>query len=66
RVIADERDDKETKRSYARHVRNYVVWWENEQSRLASECPTRPRIPALPITPAKVVLFLDYETTREK
>ncbi|KIJ04442.1 hypothetical protein PAXINDRAFT_22268 [Paxillus involutus ATCC 200175] len=66
RISAEERADKETKRSYERHVQNYVAWWENEQSRLACEDPARPLIPAFPITPAKVVLFLDYETTREK
>ncbi|KAH7904163.1 hypothetical protein BJ138DRAFT_964470, partial [Hygrophoropsis aurantiaca] len=61
-----ERDDKQTKASYERHVNSYQRWWDGNQSRLMAENPSRTTIPAFPIVAAKVVMFLDYETTREK
>ncbi|KAK7056117.1 hypothetical protein R3P38DRAFT_1377096 [Favolaschia claudopus] len=63
-IAADEQSDKETARSYARQVTNYQVWWDGNQAQLAATNPSRVVIPAFPIIPAKVVLFLQYETTR--
>jgi hypothetical protein len=59
-------DDSQTGGTYARHVTRYQVWWESDQ---ASRCAAEPgytAIPPFPVTAAKVVMFLEYETTREK
>ncbi|KAK6974833.1 hypothetical protein R3P38DRAFT_3479541 [Favolaschia claudopus] len=63
-VAAEELSDKETARSYARQVTNYQVWWDENQAKLAADDPRRIVLPAYPIIPAKVALFLQYETTR--
>jgi hypothetical protein len=66
RVIAQEQDDKETKRAYSRHLAAYQTWWEQYQARVMAADPDRTYIPALPITVSKVVMFLDYESKRPK
>jgi hypothetical protein len=58
--------DKTTKRIYDRVLENYCTWWVQDQARAVAEDPDRVVVPALPITPAKVVLFLDHEMNREK
>ena len=61
-------EGKGTKRAYERHTLAYEEWWAKnevcraEDARLKGE-PFNP-IAAHPITPNKVVLFLNYETTR--
>lgn len=56
--VAQEQDDKQTKPSYARHIKNYEAWW-NQSLHWTSR-----NVPAFPITAAKATLFLDYETMR--
>ncbi|KAJ7742819.1 hypothetical protein B0H16DRAFT_1860573 [Mycena metata] len=63
-VSAQEQSDKETAGTYKRHFTNYQVWWDGSQSSLKAQNPSHSIIPALPIIPAKVTLFLEYETTR--
>ncbi|KAK7028398.1 hypothetical protein R3P38DRAFT_923774 [Favolaschia claudopus] len=63
-IAAEEQSDKETARNYARQVTNYQLWWDGNQAQLATKDPARVMIPAFPIIPAKVALFLQYETTR--
>ena len=66
RVIAQEQDDKETKRAYSRHLAAYQTCWEQYQACVMAADPDRAYIPALPITVSKVVMFLDYESKRPK
>jgi hypothetical protein len=66
RVIAQEQDDKETKRAYSRHLAAYQTWWEQYQACVMAADPDRTYIPALPITVSKAVMFLDYESKRPK
>jgi hypothetical protein len=63
-VAAEEQSDKETGATYARQVRNYQAWWDASQAALLTADPSHIVIPAFPIIPAKVTLFLEYETTR--
>ncbi|KAJ7849025.1 hypothetical protein B0H13DRAFT_1906414 [Mycena leptocephala] len=63
-VAAEEQSDKETGATYARQVRNYQMWWEASQAALLIAEPSHIVIPAFPIIPAKVTVFLEYETTR--
>ena len=58
--------DSQTGAAYARHVARYRAWWESDQ---ASRCKAEPGytpIPPLPVTVAKVVMFMEHETTQEK
>ena len=61
-----EMEGKGTGKCYPRQVRNYRVWFEEEQSRIAASDPSRTALPAFPITAAKVAAFLHNESTREK
>ncbi|KAJ7476527.1 hypothetical protein FB451DRAFT_943087, partial [Mycena latifolia] len=63
-IAAEEQSDKETGTTYARHFKNYLGWWDDRQARFLHNDPAYTVIPALPIIPAKVTLFLEYETTR--
>lgn len=63
-IAAEEQSDKETGVTYTRHVNNYQLWWDASQARLLLDDPFHTVIPALPIIPSKVTLFLEYETTR--
>jgi hypothetical protein len=63
-VAAEEQSDKETGTTYVRQVRNYQTWWDASQAALLTADPCHIVIPAFPIIPAKVTLFLEYETTR--
>lgn len=66
RLAAEERADKGTNNAYARHVRNYVTYWDRYQAEMVADNPAWTSVPALPISAAKVLIFLDYERTREK
>ncbi|PPR03148.1 hypothetical protein CVT24_012765 [Panaeolus cyanescens] len=55
--------NKDTKRAYSRHVKNYVTWWDNDQLKHKDKSS---RVPAHPITASKVVVFLNYEFDRKK
>jgi hypothetical protein len=66
KVLEQEGVDKTTKRLYDRALQNYCIWWDQNQARVVASNLHLVTIPALPITAAKVVLFLQYEMTREK
>jgi hypothetical protein len=57
---------KGTDEAYPRHVKNYMKFWEADQDRRIEEDPNYVRIPAHPIIPEKVSLFLQHEITRNK
>jgi hypothetical protein len=59
-------DDSQTGGTYARHVTRYQVWWESDQANRCVAEPGYTAIPPFPVTAAKVVMFLEYETSREK
>lgn len=59
--------DKQTAATYARHYGSYTIWWDSDQAaRVKSNPDEISAIPALPITAAKVAMFLEYESTRQK
>ncbi|KAG1817805.1 hypothetical protein DFJ58DRAFT_888716 [Suillus subalutaceus] len=66
RLAAEERADKGTNEAYARHVRNYIAYWDRYQAEMVADTPAWTSVPALPISAAKVFIFLNYERTREK
>jgi hypothetical protein len=61
-----EQSGKQTMKTYRRHLKSYVAWWERTQADVTANDPTRIFVPAMPITAAKVTLFLQHESTREK
>jgi len=65
-VAAKEQSDKATRVAYQRHINAYGEWWENYQARAMAADPSRCYIPAFPITCPKVVMFLQYESSRPK
>ncbi|KAF8177962.1 hypothetical protein K438DRAFT_1978281 [Mycena galopus ATCC 62051] len=64
--IAKEQEDKETNlgSSCARHVRHYEEYWLTTFYAAGDPAAGRAAIPAHPITTAKAVIFLQYESTR--
>lgn len=66
RLAVDERADKGTNGAYARHVRNYTLYWDRHQCEMVAQDPTWTPVPAMPITAAKALIFLNQERTREK
>ncbi|KAJ7774075.1 hypothetical protein B0H16DRAFT_1450877 [Mycena metata] len=65
-ILAKNQERKATGETYARHYKGYSIWFDTEQARLAQQDSNYAVIPSLPITPAKVTLFLNYEMTRPK
>lgn len=63
-IAAEEQSDKETGAIYARHVKNYQLWWESDQANLLRDNASHVVIPAFPVIPSKATLYLEYETTR--
>ena len=63
-VRAKEQDDKETKKNYARHVKHYQEFWLTTSYAVGDPATGRAPIPAFPITVAKAVIFLQFESTR--
>ena len=57
---------KVTKGKYDRYLEAYISWWDANQRQAVRSDMSRVAIPALPVTVAKAVLFLKYESTREK
>ena len=57
---------KGTGSTYDRHVRRYTEFWDQYQAELSVVNPSRISIPSFPITAAKVAMFLQHESTREK
>jgi len=66
RQVQLEQSDKQTARTYSLAIQSYEKWWCQYQTQLHAEDPQWTTIPAFPITAAKVVMFLEYETTRPK
>jgi hypothetical protein len=66
RQVALEQHDKQTARTYSLAVSSYEKWWGQYQMQLRAEDPQWTTIPAFPITAAKAVMFLEYETSRPK
>lgn len=58
--------DKQTGPVYARAVASYEKWWAGYQLQFLAADPSYTVIPAFPVTAAKAVMFLDYETGRPK
>ncbi|KAJ7154430.1 hypothetical protein C8R43DRAFT_885108 [Mycena crocata] len=63
---AKDQSGKGTGKSYGRHVNSYQAWWDQHEVEKVLKDPRLVAIPALPITAAKVAMFLQYESTREK
>jgi hypothetical protein len=61
-----EQTDKQTARTYRLAVESYEKWWGTYQTQQRAADPEWTVIPAFPVTAPKVVMFLDYETTRPK
>ncbi|GJJ12186.1 hypothetical protein Clacol_006427 [Clathrus columnatus] len=53
--------DTTTQRQYQSYIRAYVDWWEHEQYEHVQA--KRQTIPAFPIVPGKVALFLSIQFT---
>ncbi|KAF5377311.1 hypothetical protein D9615_006350 [Tricholomella constricta] len=57
---------KGTESAYARHIKNYVAFWVEDQARRQEENPLWIAMNAHPITVTKAAIFLEHETTRNK
>ncbi|KAK7049043.1 hypothetical protein R3P38DRAFT_3345932 [Favolaschia claudopus] len=62
--VQQNQEGKSTGETYKRHYNNYIFWFDSRETLRVQNDPSYQRIPALPITVAKVVLFLNYEMTR--
>ncbi|KAK7024129.1 hypothetical protein R3P38DRAFT_3270510 [Favolaschia claudopus] len=62
--VQQNQEGKSTGDTYKRHYSNYILWFDGRETLRAQKDRSYQRIPALPITVAKVVLFLDYEMKR--
>lgn len=58
--------DTQTQQTYSRYVAAYQKWWETDQWLRVQRDPTYTAISPFPILASKVVLFLNFETSREK
>jgi hypothetical protein len=65
-MLNQEGADKTTAAIYDRCLKTYCEWWSQDQLRVVANDPRRVAIPALPITVAKVMVYLKHEMTREK
>jgi hypothetical protein len=65
-IRAKEQENKETPTTYSRHVNTYQAWWDVAETTKVLQNRSLVALPALPIIAAKVAMFLQYETTREK
>jgi hypothetical protein len=61
-----EQSSKATKAKYERYLHAYETWWDANQAQIVRSDSSRVAIPALPITVAKVAMFLNYESNRER
>jgi hypothetical protein len=57
---------KGTEAAYARHVKNYIEFWDAHQASRLQDNPMWVVMPAHPITATKVAVFLESESTRCK
>jgi hypothetical protein len=65
-IRAKEQEDKVTPKTYEHHYNCYEAWWNAAEVAKVTQNPRLVALPAMPIIAAKVVMFLQYETTREK
>ncbi|KAJ7610445.1 hypothetical protein FB45DRAFT_875800 [Roridomyces roridus] len=65
-VVSENQELKQTGRIYGRHYQSYIKWFEASEASRVEADPSYAPIPALPITVAKVTLYLDHEMTRPK
>lgn len=65
-ALTKRQSDTQTKKTYNRYVEAYQKWWDLDQFARHHQNPDYATIPAFPILPGKVVLFLKHETTRGK
>ncbi|KAJ7614944.1 hypothetical protein FB45DRAFT_873810 [Roridomyces roridus] len=65
-VVAKSQDNTQTGAIYLRHYKAYIDWFTKSEARRVEDDVSYTPIPPLPITVAKVTLFLDYEMTRPK
>ncbi|KAK7027698.1 hypothetical protein R3P38DRAFT_3190769 [Favolaschia claudopus] len=66
KIRAKEQEDKGTSQTYERHFRSYQAWWDSSEAAKVAQNSRLAALPAMPITAAKVSMFLAYESTREK
>jgi hypothetical protein len=64
--VQQDHESKGTGTSYSRHVRHYVEFWDNYQAECCRKDPRYVSIPTFLVTAAKVAMFLQQESTREK
>lgn len=57
-------EGKGTETAYARHVRNYEAFWQDDQDKKVTKNPLMKPTAALPITATKVCQFLKHEMQR--
>ncbi|KAJ7826413.1 hypothetical protein B0H13DRAFT_1918195 [Mycena leptocephala] len=62
--VVQNQEGKTTGGTYERHYKNYIAWFNDRETRLVQQDPSYQPIPALPITVAKVTLFLNHEMMR--
>jgi hypothetical protein len=65
-LAKSQQDDRATGGSYNKQVKKYERWWKADQALRCAEDSKWMAVPPFPVTPTKVALFLEYETTREK
>ncbi|KAL4257053.1 hypothetical protein AB1N83_013839 [Pleurotus pulmonarius] len=65
-VQADMTQGKGTEAAYGRHVKDYTIFWDDNQAMRAATDPSYAVIPSFPITATKVAIYLAYATTRCK
>ncbi|KAJ7851940.1 hypothetical protein B0H14DRAFT_3451067 [Mycena olivaceomarginata] len=63
-VREKEQEDKETKSSYERHIRHYETFWATTVYAKGDYSTGLAPLPTFPITVAKAIIFLEYESTR--
>jgi hypothetical protein len=65
--VAREQNNKQMKDSYGRHIMAYQLWWDHiYQLQQLQKDPELQCLPAFPITAAKAIMFLAYESTWPK
>ncbi|KAG2057216.1 hypothetical protein BDR06DRAFT_1005258 [Suillus hirtellus] len=62
-LAVEEHADKGMNDAYAHHVHNYVAYWDQYQAKMIANNSTWTFVPALPISAAKVLIFLNHEQT---
>jgi hypothetical protein len=64
--VQQDHESKGTGVSYSRHIRHYAEFWDSYQVECRQKNPGHISIPTFPVTAAKVAMFLQQESTREK